>query len=191
MQRLHFATIIYSLSVLALQILNNSVFSYYLHYNYKFEAYIFKYFYKQFATNIMATNISTINIKASAKKVWDALTKPELVKQWQYGSDLITDWKVGSDIKFKTEWQGTIYEQWGKIIEFLPYQKIIYNLYAPRPDLEDKSENYFIMSYILYEEDANTRLEIIQEDNRPGAVQENLQGEENPVLSSLKSLAER
>lgn len=53
----------------------------------------------------MAKNISTITLNASVKKVWDTLTKPELVKLWQYGSDLTTNWDVGSDINFRTEWE--------------------------------------------------------------------------------------
>jgi hypothetical protein len=32
-----------------------------------------------------------------------------------------------------------------------------------------------------------TKLEIMQEDNRPNAVQEQPQGDENPVLQALKS----
>ncbi len=138
----------------------------------------------------MATNISTIIIKAPLQKVWDALTKPELVKQWQYGSDLTTDWKVGSDIRFSTEWEGTLFEQWGKVLEMIPQQLIKYSLFAPRPGLEDKPENYFVMNYILSEEEDAVMVKIIQEDNRPGAVQEEPQGEENPVLSGLKKLLE-
>jgi uncharacterized protein YndB with AHSA1/START domain len=138
----------------------------------------------------MPINISTINIKAPIKNVWDAITKPELVKQWQYGSDLITDWKVGSNIRFSTEWQGKIFEQWGKILDVQPNRIIKYSLFAPRPDLEDKPENYFVMSYVLTDENKHIKLEIIQEDNRPGAVQENPQGEENPLLAALKTLAE-
>jgi uncharacterized protein YndB with AHSA1/START domain len=138
----------------------------------------------------MPTNISAINIKAPIKNVWDAITKPELVKKWQYGSDLFTDWKVGSNIKFSTEWQGKIFEQWGKILDVQPNRIIKYSLFAPRPDLEDKQENYFVMSYVLTDENNCIKLEIIQEDNRPGAVQEEPQGEENPLLSSLKTLAE-
>jgi uncharacterized protein YndB with AHSA1/START domain len=138
----------------------------------------------------MPTNISTINIKAPIKNVWDAITKPELVKQWQYGSDLITDWKVGSNIRFSTEWQGKIFEQWGKILDVQPNSIIKYSLFAPRPGLEDKPENYFVMSYVLTDENKHIRLEIIQEDNRPGAVQEDPQGEENPLLAALKTLAE-
>ena len=138
----------------------------------------------------MVKNISSINLNAPINKIWDVLTKPELVKQWQYGSDLITDWKVDSEIRFRTEWEGQIFEQWGKILEIIPQKLIRYSLFAPRPDLEDKPENYFVMNYILSEENGCLRLDIIQEDNRQGAVQEAPQGEENPILSALKTLIE-
>jgi uncharacterized protein YndB with AHSA1/START domain len=138
----------------------------------------------------MATNISKIKINAPINKVWKTVTEPEIVKLWQFGSDLITTWKVGSEIKFVTEWEGQIFEQWGKIIEVRENELLKYSLFAPRPDLEDKPENYFVMSYVLTEENGNTELEIIQEDNRPNAIQEEQQGEENPILKSLKDLAE-
>lgn len=71
-----------------------------------------------------------------------------------------------------------------------PNELVRYNLFAPRPDLEDKPENYFIMNYVLTDENGQTKFEIIQEDNRPNAVQEEPQGEENPILKLLKQLAE-
>ncbi len=138
----------------------------------------------------MANNISTIFIQAPVQKVWDALTKPGLVKQWQYGSDLITDWKIGNDIRFRTEWEGKVFEQWGKVLDVRPNDLLKYNLFAPRPGLEDKPENYFIMSYVLTQEIGQTKLQIIQEDNRPNARQEEPQGEENPILQSLKKVIE-
>ena len=138
----------------------------------------------------MATNISTIHINATASKVWEALTKPKLVKIWQYGSDLKTDWKVGSEIRFETAWEGKIFEQWGKILDIRTNELIKYSLFAPAPNREDKPENYFIMNYVLTANKEQTKLEIIQEDNRPGAVQEKPQGEENPILQGLKKLAE-
>ncbi|NOU18052.1 MAG: SRPBCC domain-containing protein [Bacteroidales bacterium] len=138
----------------------------------------------------MIKSISTISLNAPVNKIWDALTKPELVKQWQYGSDLITDWKVGSGIRFRSEWEGQIFEQWGKILEVTPYKLIRYSLFAPRPDLEDIPANNFVMNYILTEEKNSIRLDIVQEDSRPGAVQEAPQGEENPVMGALKALIE-
>ena len=138
----------------------------------------------------MATNISKITIDAPSQRVWDALTKLELVKLWQYGSDLITNWDIGGDIRFRTEWEGRIFEQWGKVLEIRPNELINNSLFAPRPDLEDKPENYFIMNYVLTADNGQTKLEIIQEDNRQNAVQEEPQGEENPILHSLKKFAE-
>ena len=138
----------------------------------------------------MAINISTITMNAPVQKVWDILTKPGYVKQWQYGSELLTDWKPGSDIRFKTAWEGKIFEQWGKVLDIQKNKLIKYSLFAPRPGLEDKPENYFIMSYVLTADNGQTKLEIIQHDDRPGAVQEQPQGEENPVLQGLKQIAE-
>ncbi|MEO8088557.1 MAG: SRPBCC domain-containing protein [Bacteroidota bacterium] len=139
----------------------------------------------------MVKNISLIQINSSKENVWDALTNPQLVKQWQFGSDLLTDWQVGSDIRFSTAWEGKLFEQWGKVLEVKMHEILRYSLFAPRPGLEDIPENYFIMSYLLTPEKGGTRLEIIQDDNRPGAVQEELQGEENAVLLSLKNLIEK
>ncbi|MBE9463533.1 SRPBCC domain-containing protein [Dyadobacter subterraneus] len=138
----------------------------------------------------MAKNLSTIFLNASVSKVWDALTKPELVKLWQYGSELVTTWEVGSTIRFSVAWDGKLFEQWGVILEIRPKELIKYSLFAPRPGLEDKPENYFIMHYILTDENGQVKLEILQEDNRPGAVQEAPQGEENPVLKMLKDIVE-
>ncbi len=138
----------------------------------------------------MATNISKLTINASRKKVWDAITKPEFVKQWQFGADLKTNWKVGDKILFRTKWEEQIFKQWGTVLEFYPNEKLKYSLFAPRPDLEDKPENYFEMEYILTEKENSTELKIKQEDNRPGAKQEKEQGEENAILRSLKALIE-
>ncbi|HNQ00301.1 MAG TPA: SRPBCC domain-containing protein, partial [Bacteroidia bacterium] len=111
-------------------------------------------------------------------------------KQWQYGSTLQTDWEAGSRIKFSTEWQGKHFEQWGVVLEVKPNELARYSLFAPGPGLEDKPENYFIMSYVLMEKNGKTMLEIIQDDNRPHAVEEEAQGEDSPILQALKRLAE-
>ena len=138
----------------------------------------------------MAINISTITVNTTKEKVWDILTKPELVKLWQYGSDLRTNWQVGSKIEFETKWEDKVFKQWGTVLEFNPTNQLTYNLFAPRPGLEDKPGNYFIMKYVLTGGGGKTRLEIIQEDNRPNAVQEPPQGDENPILQAIKKLAE-
>lgn len=138
----------------------------------------------------MAINISTITLNASIEKVWDTLTLPKNVKLWQFGSDLITTWEIGSKIEFVTEWEGQVFKQWGTVLEVKQNELIKYSLFAPRPNLEDKPQNYFVMNYVLSIENGKTKLEIIQEDNRPNAIQENPQGEDNPILQSIKNLVE-
>ena len=48
----------------------------------------------------MPTYTAEIVVEASTEKVFDALTKPELIKLWQYGRVVTTDWQVGGNIKF-------------------------------------------------------------------------------------------
>ncbi len=139
----------------------------------------------------MATNLSKLSINCSPEKLWEVVTLPAFVKLWQYGSELKTTWEVGSPIKFVTEWDKQVFEQWGTVLEFDPPRKLRYSLFAAGPGREDRPENYFEMSYILTPGNGHTMLEIVQVDNRPNAVQEAEQGEENPVLKMLKEVAEQ
>ena len=99
----------------------------------------------------MKTSDSIVKIVAPARKVWLALTVPDLVKQWQYGSDLLTTWEVGTPIIFRNEWNGRVFEQKGNVLEFLPESRLKYSLFFPRPDLQDIPEHYFFMTYELTE----------------------------------------
>lgn len=139
----------------------------------------------------MKTSSSTINIAAPAKKVWRALTSPDLVKQWQYGSGLLTTWEVGTSIVFRNEWNGQVFEQKGTVIEFSPESRLKYSLFFPRPDLQDIPKNYFFMPYELTENNGITTLIIRQEDPRPSLAEESSSGDDGPnVLSELKELVE-
>ena len=42
----------------------------------------------------------TVTIDASWATVWDALTNPAMVMQYMHGTNLSTDWKVGSPISW-------------------------------------------------------------------------------------------
>ncbi len=138
----------------------------------------------------MKTSDSTVEILAPARKVWLALTSPDLVKQWQYGSDLLTTWEVGTPIVFRNEWNGQVFEQKGTVLEFIPESRLKYSLFFPRPDLQDSPEQCFFMTYALSKGDGATSLLIRQEDPRPSPPDESV-GDEGPnVLSALKELVE-
>ena len=139
----------------------------------------------------MKTSDATVKILAPAKKVWLALTNPGLVKQWQYGSDLLTTWEVGTSIVFRNEWNGQVFEQKGTVLEFSPESRLKYSLFVPRPDLQDIPEHHFFMIYELTESDGTTSLLVRQEDPRPSSPDESSGGDDGPdVLSNLKQLVE-
>jgi uncharacterized protein YndB with AHSA1/START domain len=139
----------------------------------------------------MKTSDSTVKILAPANKVWMALTDPGLVKQWQYNSDLLTTWEVGTSIIFRNEWNGQVFEQKGTVIEFSPESRLKYSLFFPRPDLQDIAENSIFMTYELAESGGATSLLVRQEDPRPFLPNESSGGDDGPdVLSDLKELVE-
>ena len=139
----------------------------------------------------MKTTDSVVTLRAPARKVWSALTEPELVRQWQYGADLLTTWEPGAPIVFRNEWDGRTFEQKGTVLEFTPVSRLKYSLFFPRPDLEDVPEHYFFMTYELTESDEGTSLLIRQEDPRPSPPGEPRGDDEGPdVLSLLKELVE-
>ena len=130
-------------------------------------------------------------IRAPAKKVWPALTRPDLVKQWQYGSDVLTTWEVGTPVVFRNEWNGNVFEQCGTVLEFAPESRVKYSLFVPRPDLQDIPEHRFFMTYELTESDGVTSLLVRQDDPRPSLPDESSIENDGPdVLTLLKELVE-
>lgn len=132
-----------------------------------------------------------MHVDAPREAVWSVLTDPAYVAQWQYGSVVETSWSVGSPIRFTSEWEGRTVEQWGTVLAVDAPREVRYSLFAPRPDLEDRPENYFTMTYRLEVVDGGTTLTITQEDPRPGAGEgDHHEDEESPVLAAVKQLAE-
>jgi uncharacterized protein YndB with AHSA1/START domain len=92
---------------------------------------------------------ATISINASAADVWDALTNAEKIKVYLYGTDTITDWKEGSPISFEGEYEGQTYKDKGNVLKNEAKKVLQYNYWSGFSGLEDKLENYSIITYIL------------------------------------------
>jgi len=136
----------------------------------------------------IATATTTIN--APASKVWDALTKPEQIKQYMFGTEVTTDWKVGSPITYKGEWKGQAYEDKGKVLEFEPGKRLVSTFWSALAGLPDKPENYKKVGYELAPAGDKTKLTVTQDNN---ATEEEASEAENNwrmVLEGIKKLAE-
>lgn len=113
---------------------------------------------------MITSNLSTYKttINASIERVWDALINPEIVKQYFFGSSQETDWKIGSSILWTGEYEGTKYVDKGKVLEFLPNNKLSYSYLSSWSGLDDKPENYLLVTYEVKSMEAGTELTIIQ-----------------------------
>ena len=104
----------------------------------------------------------SIVINASKAKIWKTLTDPSLIKEYLYGTETITDWRVGSDLIFQGEWQGQQYKDKGHIIENTPEKILQYDYWSGFSGLEDLPENYSLVTYSMEDEGDRVRLRVKQ-----------------------------
>lgn len=113
---------------------------------------------------MVTDNISTYKttINASVEKVWEALTNTEIVKQYFFGFNQETNWKTGSPILWTGEYEGTTYVDKGVVLKFLPNTKLSYSYLSSWSGLDDKAENYLLVTYEVKPIEARTELTITQ-----------------------------
>jgi len=104
-------------------------------------------------------------IHAPASKVWDAITRPALIKQYLFGTDVISDWKVGSPIIYKGEWQGKTFEDKGKILKLEPEKLLVSTHWSPLSGVPDTPENHHTVTYALNGTNDSTEVTITQDNN--------------------------
>ena len=137
------------------------------------------------------TGHADITINAPATKVWEALTTPAIIKQYFFGTDAVSDWKVGSPLIFKGEWQGKQYQDKGTILETVPEKIFKYPYWSSMSGIEDKPENYVIVTYELSEKNNATTLTITQENIPDEKTREHSEENWKKVLEDLKKLLEK
>ena len=140
------------------------------------------------STNNIAKAETTIN--ASADKVWNALTDPEMIKKYMFGATVISDWKEGSKIIWKGEWEGKSYEDKGKILSLEPKKKLQYSHFSPLTGLDDIPENYHIVTIDLEEKDKQTIVTLTQDNNADEKTKDHSEKNWKMMLASLKKLLE-
>ena len=132
----------------------------------------------------------SISIDAPKEKVWEALTKPELIKQYLFGTQVTTDWQVGSPITYKGTWEGKSYEDKGKVLENEPGKLLVSTFWSSLSGVPDLPENYQTVRYELSDEGDGTRLTLTQDNNDSEESAKHSEQNWNMVLERLKRLVE-
>jgi uncharacterized protein YndB with AHSA1/START domain len=131
-----------------------------------------------------------VDIQAPPGRVWEALTTPSIIKKYFFGSEIVTDWAVGSPILYRGEWQGRAYEDKGTILEVEPEHSLVVTHWSPLSGTEDAPENYHTVRYTLAFHGEITSVTIRQDNN--ASAEEAQHSEKNwaAVLGGLKALLE-
>jgi uncharacterized protein YndB with AHSA1/START domain len=129
-------------------------------------------------------------INAPVSKVWQALVNPEIIKQYLFNTEVISDWNVGSPILYRGEWEGKPFEDKGEILEIEPEKVLKSTHWSPLSGVPDSPENYHTVTYTLVDKGEITEVTITQDNN--ATEEEKMHSEKNwqTVLKGMKELLE-
>jgi uncharacterized protein YndB with AHSA1/START domain len=130
-------------------------------------------------------------IEAPVPFVWGALTKPKIIKRYMFGTEVVTDWKVGSPITWKGEWKGKSYEDKGKILKLERERTLQYSHFSPLSGKADAAENYHTVTIELERVGDGTMVTLSQDNNSTEADREHSKKNWQTMLDGMKELLEQ
>jgi uncharacterized protein YndB with AHSA1/START domain len=138
----------------------------------------------------LVANASTV-INVSIATVWNALVDPQMIRQYMFGANVISDWKEGSSIVWKGEWQGKTYEDKGVILKMVPVRILQYSHFSPLSGLPDAPEYYHTVTVELFGEGSRTIVSLSQDNSPTEQAREHSEKNWEMMLASLKKLLEK
>lgn len=139
---------------------------------------------------------NTIAINAPIDKVWDALVNPTQTRKYMFGCETVSDWKLGSDLLWKGEYEGKemIFVK-GTIVKIEPGRYLAYTTIDPNSTIDDTSENYLTVTYELKPQGGQIILTVTQGDYSTVAEGERRYAESyndglgwQPILEAIKKI---
>ncbi len=135
----------------------------------------------------------TLEIEAITSVVWEALTNSEKLKKTMFGCEVITNWKIGSQILFKGSWEGNEFIDKGTILDYQNGKTYKYDYWSNFSGLPDKAENYSTIKFEIESDESNNRtiLKLEQSNFATDTMYEHSDKNWDIALKSLKELIEQ
>ncbi|HSJ44564.1 MAG TPA: SRPBCC family protein [Euzebyales bacterium] len=133
---------------------------------------------------------ASTSIDASSRRVWSALVDPEQIARWMVGTTVDTDWREGSPVTWKGEWQGTAYEDKGTVLRVEEGRVLQYTHYSPLSGQPDVPENYHTVTIELVGS-MPTEVTLSQDGNDNSEMRDHSAAFWQSMLDTLKQQVER
>jgi len=142
--------------------------------------------------NLMTGRVATAEaeINAPRSEVWRALTDPDQIQKYMFGSRVQTDWKPGSPITWTGEYEGKKYEDKGEILEVVQERRLKVTHFSPLSGEEDAPENYHTLVYELTENNGTTHVSLSQDNNSSEEAAQHSRENWEKMLGGLKEVVE-
>ena len=134
-----------------------------------------------------------LTIGAPRARVWDALVNPETIKQYMPVTDIASEWREGSPIVWKSEFQGKPFEVTGAVLRLESGRLLEYDHSRPifRPAGTGRAPlTYQRVTIELSDEGTHTRLSVTERDNTTERELAHSEGGWRLALGNLKALLE-
>ncbi len=140
----------------------------------------------------MANHVASasIEVRASTDRVWRALTDPDMVEQYMFGSRVSTTWEPGSPITWAGAYEGKPYEDKGEVLEVEPSRRLRVTHYSPLSNQPDVPENYHTLTYELTAHGDTTTITLTQDGNDSAEQAEQFSQNWASVLEQLKAVVD-
>ena len=129
-------------------------------------------------------------VEASVNRVWTALTDPKDVKEYLFGTNLKTDWKVGSPVTFEGEYDGHEYKDKGEVKVYDEPSELAYTYWSSMSGKDDQPSNYGMVTFKLTEEAGKTRVSVSQTGNDTEESRDHSEKNWKAALEGLKKVCE-
>lgn len=133
-------------------------------------------------------------IEAPRRVVWRVLTSNGAHPEILGGAEIVSDWRLGSQILWRGEWDGRTFEDRGRVVELddrgEPW-RIVLTHYSPLSGQPDEPEYYHTLRFELDESEEGTRVTLDQDNNPTAEAAQHSRDNWVAMLRGVRTVAER
>lgn len=130
------------------------------------------------------------DIAASAVRAWAALTEPDEIAAYMWGTRVETTWEIGSPVTWHGEHEGKVYQDKGEVLAYDEPHALSVTHYSPLMGQPDEPKNYHTLVYTLTADGDRTHVRLTQDGCDDEAQAEQFSANWQQMLDSLKAHVE-